>query len=120
MKFYNFYHISLTRNDLIFDEKCYLQITGTAMGKPFSLAYANIYMADWEETAFPKCQKKPDHYFRYLGDIWGVWTHSKEEFEIFVNILNNHHTLIKVEPTTHPTKVDFLDTEVYKGPAFIV
>lgn len=28
---------------------------GTAMGKKFAPAYANIYMADWELTALDKC-----------------------------------------------------------------
>ena len=31
---------------------------------------------------------QPLHYYRYLGDMWGIWTHSKEEFDEFVNKLN--------------------------------
>lgn len=33
-------------------------------GKTFVLAYANIYMAMWEVTVFPKCSKLPLQYFR--------------------------------------------------------
>lgn len=38
--------LGLTRNDFIFDSKFYLQIHGTAMGKKFTPACANIYMAN--------------------------------------------------------------------------
>ena len=46
--------LSLTRNDFEFNEKQYLQIHGTAMGKKCALAYANLYTCSWEETAFFK------------------------------------------------------------------
>lgn len=36
-------HISLTSNDSQF----YLQVQGTAMGKKFAPAYANLYMVEW-------------------------------------------------------------------------
>lgn len=110
--------ISLTRNDFVFQDKFYLQTKGTAMGKRFAPAYANIYMADWEETAFLKCKLLPKIYIRYLDDIWGIWTHSKEDFEVFVQTLNSHHASIKVEPELNDTEVHFLDTTIFKGPDF--
>ena len=63
--------INLTRNDFEFDDKFYLQIKGTAMGKKFAPAYANIFMANWEEEVFPKCHIKPTHYLRYLDEHLG-------------------------------------------------
>lgn len=111
-------HLSLTRNDFEFNGRHFLQIKGTAMGKRFAPAYANIYMAHWEETAFRKCRKLPQHYFRYLDDIWGIWTHSKEDFDEFTRTLNGHHALIKIEPTLDENTVNFLDTTTYKGPNF--
>ena len=110
--------ISLTRNDFVFQDRFYLQIKGTAMGKRFAPAYANIYMAAWEDTVFPTCQLLPAIYLRYLDDIWGVWTHSKAEFEAFVQTLNAHHTSITVEPEIHDTQVNFLDTTTFKGRDF--
>lgn len=64
--------INLTRNDFEFNGEYYLQIKGTAMGKRFAPAYANIFMAQWETEILGKCEKCPSHYFRYLDDIWGV------------------------------------------------
>lgn len=88
------------------------------MGKKFALAYANIFMAEWETSALASCKKKPLYYFRYLDDIWGVWPHSKEDFEEFLIILNNHNQSIKLKSSTSPTAVDFLDTTTYKSEDF--
>lgn len=108
--------ISLTRNDFAFNGEWFLQIKGTAMGKKFAPAYANIYMADWEETILPQCSKKPSHYYRYLDDIWGTWEHRRQEFEDFILTLNGHHPSIKVKFEIDPNSINFLDTTTYKEP----
>lgn len=111
-------NINLTRNDFEFNNKYFLQIRGTAMGKKFAPAYANIFMAEWEQTALQASSKKPLYYYRYLDDIWGVWDHPREDFDVFLNILNNHNTYIKLKATIDSASVDFLDTTTYKGPNF--
>lgn len=110
--------INLLRNDFMFDGKYYLQTKGTAMGKKFAPAYANIFMANWEQEVFLKCKKKPKYYLRYLDDIWGIWTESEEEFWEFVNILNNHDSSIKLKTEVNRQSINFLDTTVFKGPDF--
>ena len=110
--------INLTRNDFEFNSEYFLQVKGTAMGKKFAPAYANIFMAVWEEKALASCPKRPLHYFRYLDDIWGIWTHSKHDFLEFAEILNQHHESIKLKYELDEQKIDFLDTTLYKGPAF--
>ena len=110
--------INLTRNDFVFDKKFYLQVKGTAMGKRFAPAYANIFMANWEEEVFVKCQKKPTHYLRYLDDIWGIWEGSMNEFELFLNELNSHDPSIKLDYEINAQSIDFLDTTVFKGQEF--
>lgn len=110
--------INLTRNDFEFNGQFYLQIKGTAMGKKFAPAYADLFMAWWETAALEKCGKKPLHYYRYLDDIWGVWTHSEEEFSVFLHTLNTHNSSIKLKATTDKDKVNFLDTTTFKGPKF--
>ena len=89
--------INLTKNDFVFNGQYYLQIKGTAMGKKFAPSYANIFMANWEEEVFPKCPIKPFYYLRYLDDIWGLWTGSREEFQDFFDILNTHDPSIKLK-----------------------
>lgn len=112
--------INLRRNDFEFDGDFYLQVKGTAMGKRFAPAYANIFMAKWEEEALEKCPRKPLHYLRYLDDIWGVWTYSKPDFEEFIRTLNAHDWSIQCKYELDDRKIDFLDTTVYKGRNFEV
>ncbi|KAL6458590.1 hypothetical protein MHYP_G00320620 [Metynnis hypsauchen] len=85
--------INLTKNDFEFDSKFYLQVKGTAMGKRFAPSYANIFMAKWEEAALGSWPTKPVHYFRFLDDIWGVWSGTEEEFKQFAAHLNTGHCL---------------------------
>lgn len=111
--------INLTRNDFIFNEKFYLQIKGTAMGKRFAPAYANLYMANWEEEALTKCLQKPLCYLRYLDDIFGIWTGSREEFDVFFAILNSHDSSIKLKLEINDDSIQFLDTTIFRGPEFL-
>lgn len=111
-------YINLTRNDFMFDSTFYLQTKGTAMGKKFAPSYANIFMACWEEEALTTCPKKPLHFLRYLDDIWGIWTHSKKDFEQFINILNSFDSSIQLKYSINEHSIDFLDTTTYKGPTF--
>lgn len=110
--------INLTKNDFEFDEKYFLQIKGTAMGKRFAPAYANIFMAEWETKVLALCPKKPIHYLRYLDDIFGIWVDSESDFKLFLNILDNFDPSIRIKHTQSYDSVDFLDTTVYKGPKF--
>jgi len=110
--------LSLTKNDFKFNRKQYLQIRGTAMGKKFAPAYADIYMATWEETILPQCPKRPLNYFQYLDDIRGTWPHSETEFQTFLNTLNCHYPSIKVKAITNTREIDFLDVTTYKGTDF--
>lgn len=110
--------INLTRNDFMFNDKFYLQIKGTAMGKKFAPAYANIFMAHWEKKALANCNKKPEQYLRYLDDIWGIWSGTEAEFDEFVKILNAQDSSIRLSVETNRDSIDFLDTTVFKGTDF--
>lgn len=105
--------LGLTKNDFIFNNNFYLQVHGTAMGKKFAPAYANIYMAEFERTFFPKCSKLPALYLRYLDDIFGVWPHGEPDFKRFITALNEHHSSITVKYEINYKKINFLDTEVF-------
>ena len=108
----------LRSNDFSFNGQSYLQLNGTAMGKIFSPHYADIYMAEWEKTAFRKSKRLPLLYLRYLDDIFIVWHHTKEEFLEFFQLLNTHHPSIKLKYTLDENTADFLDVTVYKGKSF--
>ena len=110
--------INLTRNDFVFNNEYYLQIKGTAMGKKVAPAYANIFMANWEEEVFSKCRVKPAHYYRYLDDVWGIWLGSRLEFQEFMTVLNAHDPSIQLTYELSDRTIGFLDTTIYEGPDF--
>lgn len=105
--------LTLTRNDFTFNNQHYLQLCGCAMGRKYAPAYADIYLAHWEETAFKLLTHRPLLYFRYLDDIFGLWDDTQESFTHFIHILNSHHPKIKIKHTLQPTSVEFLDTSVF-------
>ena len=105
--------LGLTKNDFIFNEKYYLQVHGTAMGKKWAPAYANLYMAEFERTFFLKCRKRPTLYLRYLDDIFGIWPYGEPDFRDFITALNGHHPAITVKYELRSEKINFLDTEVF-------
>ena len=88
--------LSLTNNDFEFNKETFLQISGTAMGKKFAPSYANLFMAQWENTALEKFYPKPTMYFRYLDDIWILWDHGETQFQTFFDILNTHSPAIRL------------------------
>ena len=104
-----FLRITLTRNDFLFDN-FFLQICSCAMGRKYSPAYADIYLADWEESAFFKCPSRPLIYFSLSWWYIGLWDKSDMEFHHFIHILNSHHPRIKLKQTLHLQQVPFLDT----------
>ena len=110
--------MSLKNNDFTFDDKWYLQISGTAMGKKFAPNYANVFMAQWEKEALDKCPLKPQCFYRYLDDIFIIWPHSLDDFGHFCQILNSHHPNIKLKSNISNCSVDFLDVTVFKGQKF--
>lgn len=73
-------------------------------------------MADWETTLFCKLLKVPEVYFRYLDDIFGVWSHGIQAFNHFISLSNNHHPTIKLTAQTHFETINFLDTTVFFAP----
>ena len=107
--------LSLKGNDFEFNGEHFQQIKGCAMGKKFSPNFASIYVAQWEEEALDKVDKKPLCWFRYLDDIFLVWPHSKDDFDKFLSTLNQQNSDITLKGTISKDSVDFLDVTVYKG-----
>lgn len=64
----------------------FLQIHGTATGKKSAPVYGNIYVAALEASLFLKLVVTPTRYFRYLDDVFGVWSNG-------MNTLNQFMTL---------------------------
>ena len=107
--------ITLLRNDFQFDNKTFLQIKGTAMGKKYAPSFANIFMHYWEQHALSTTHFTPFFWKRYIDDIFGIWQHSETQLHNFLQHLNSINPHIKVTLTSSSSCIDFLDCTVFKS-----
>jgi len=106
--------ITMRNNDFTFNNEIFLQIFGTAMGKPYAPSLANIYLIDFDHKARNGFRIKPQFYFRFLDDIFFVWTGSRAELEEYEAYLNTIIPDIKITLNISDLEVNFLDTTVFK------
>ena len=65
---------------------------------------------DEMETNFLKTQQLQP--FRFIDDIFFMWTHGKEQLNLFLKDLNEFHPNLKFTYETSQNSVDFLDLNV--------
>lgn len=106
--------ITLKNNDFMFNNEYYLQVCGTAMGKTYAPGLADLYMAEFDVQARRGFKVNPLHYYRYLDDIFFVWTGTVQELQEYETYLNTLIPGIKITLQYSYNSVDFLDTTVYK------
>ena len=58
-------------------------------------------------------EEKSLTYFRYIDDIFLIWTGTKNKVDQFFKYLNKKHTSIKFDYKTSKNRIAFLDTEIY-------
>lgn len=109
--------ITLRGNDFEFDGKTFLQICGTAMGIPYAPSLANIYMVKFDTEANFGFQSRPILYFRFIDDVFFVWTDTEDNLRLFQTFLNSLIPGIEITLNWSKVEVNFLDTVVYKLPS---
>lgn len=105
--------LTIRNNDFEFYGTTYLQTCGMAMGKTYAPGLADIYMEEFDEKAH-QYHIVPILYFRFLDDIFFIWTGSEDELQLFGNYLNSLIGGIKVTLNWSSISADFLDTTVYR------
>ncbi|CAM4940675.1 unnamed protein product, partial [Rotaria socialis] len=88
--------------------KFYRQIIGGAMGSPFTLTLANIFMWKWEKNAICGALGSHEIYGRYIDDTFFTFNEPKEKMEALIKRANEFHPNIKLEATIGSC-VSFLD-----------
>lgn len=106
--------LSLKYNDFEFAGEFYLQTMGTAMGKRFAPALANLYLLDFDNAAINDFKTKPILFFRYLDDIFFLWPGDVQSLKEYENFLNSLIPDIKVTLEFDKNTINFLDTTIYK------
>ena len=83
------------KNYFKFNNICYRQRMGTAMGSSMAPASASLFMGKFEMDFMKICSEKPTLWLRFLDDIFMVWTHSLDKLHEFIKCLKNFHPYIK-------------------------
>ena len=95
-----------------FNDKVYRQLRGTAIGTKMAPPYCILFLAELEEAFLETCEFKPEVWFRYIDDIFIIWTHGEEKLKSFLENLNNFHETIKFTSEWSQKSVNFLDVQV--------
>ena len=67
---------------------------------------------DLEDHFLKGATDKPLMWFRYIDDIFFIWTHGEEKLTDFSNFCNSFDPHIKFEQTKLTTSIPFLDVQV--------
>eukprot|EP00111_Clytia_hemisphaerica_P009897 TCONS_00028976-protein len=92
------------------------------MGTPMARNYANLFMASLEtkmlDEYYELTKLRPLVWYRYIDDIFFIWTHGNESLNQFIDFCNNFSKSRKMKSTiqyeTHQStdSVNFLNVEV--------
>ena len=108
----DFSKLVLTSNYFKFLGQSYLQKSGTAMGTKMAPSYANIFMGQFEKKMLASFPHKPLVYFRYIDDIFMIWTEGEDTLNKFLNHCNSLNPSIQFEQTVSNTNIPFLDVNI--------
>jgi hypothetical protein len=104
----------LRKNNFTFNGNHYLQISGTAIGMMVAPSFGNRFLNDFEKQFVYTYQKQPLVWWRYIDDVFVVWTNSRDDLEDFVEHLNTRLPTIKFSLEISENEIAFLDTLVKK------
>ncbi|CAJ0965714.1 unnamed protein product [Ranitomeya imitator] len=100
----------LTHNCFEFDNKIYLQETGTAMGSKMAPQYANVFMAKLESEFLSSCTIRPLAYYHYIDDNLIIWTESEPQLKTIHEQFNQFHPTINLTLNYSCTEINCLNT----------
>ena len=107
-------HLILNNNDFSFNNELFLQKKGVSMGQQFAPSIANIYLTLWEQRIKDSFSNFPLHWYRYIDDIFFVWTNTEATLITFLNYLNIFDNNIKVTYDYSMQYSIFLDLYIFK------
>ena len=109
---HNMTEMVLKKNVFEFNSECFLQISGTAIGTKMAPAYANIVMSIFERKLLTGSCNKPFVWFRYIDDIFAIWTYGEDKLKDFMLYINSIHSSFQFTCNYSKECVQFLDVSV--------
>ena len=59
------------------------------MGTKMAPSFANLFLGHFEANALENAPFHPHTYFRYIDDIFMIWTEGLDNLKIFIDYLTN-------------------------------
>ncbi|CAF3918662.1 unnamed protein product [Adineta steineri] len=106
--------VVLDTNSFAYEGKYYKQIRGGAMGSPFTMTLANIYMLKWEQSLIEHQRAHNELYGRYIDDVFMTTNLPLNQINILLEQANNEDENIKITRSIGST-AQFLDVSVFNN-----
>lgn len=103
----------LTNSYCKFKNEPYLQIQGIPMGDNASVSLANLFCDTYLDRRIFK-NKHIKQYYRYIDDIFLIWTGPRIVLDLFIENINSKSSLTLEIIEYSNTKVNYLDITIYK------
>ena len=102
--------LALTLNTFTFNGKYYRQTGGVAMGSRLGPNYACLFMGHIEEQIFDQYPgRTPSLYKRYIDDIVGATSGTRDDIEDFASFVNGFHPSLNFTWSISDKQLPFLD-----------
>ena len=103
----------LTLNSFSFNGDHFQQCSGVAMGTKMGPSFACLFVGYVEEQAFSQYKgDTPALFRRYIDDVLGVATCSRDTLQTFINFLSSFHPALKFTHSISDTSLSFLDISI--------
>ena len=115
---YDLLKLATTNVEFSFDNTMYRQIDGVAMGSPLGPILANIFVG-YQESRLFKIIKKPIAYFRYVDDIFAVFSSHGQMNKFYNKLSCIHSALTFTKEDEVNNSIAFLDVLIERSkPSF--
>ncbi|PIK36940.1 hypothetical protein BSL78_26226 [Apostichopus japonicus] len=84
------------------------------MGTRMAPSFACLFMSSLEECMLSTAPCRPLIWWRYIDDIFFIWTSDEDSLLTFINHINSFHSTIKFTSDYSHQQVNFLDVTVRK------
>ena len=98
----------LKRNVFEFNNKYFIQTSGTAIGTKLALGYANLFLSIFERNMLYQYRIKPSIWLRYVDDIFMIWNDSEDKLKDFLAYINTVNPAIQFTHAHSIKSVNFL------------
>lgn len=102
----------LNLNHFEFEDKYFLQVSGTPMGTQIAQNYASIFVASLKSNFLSSQAIKPAYFKRYIDDAFLIWPHSEAELLDFISHFNYFHPTIKLTHSFSQSSINCLDVSI--------